>query len=116
MAAPINKGTALLIGIGLYTYTGYLVQDVTIKVTGEERKVKGEDGATAAVILTDLGTSIELNLVALSATTPTTLAKGDSITINSVVYRITDVDVKRVRGEECNVRISAEKEASMTYT
>ena len=116
MAAPIVKGTALLVGIGAYTYTGYLVQDVGFKVTGEERKVKGEDGATASVILTDLGVAIELNMVALSATTPTTLAKGDIITVNSVKYRVIDVDVKFVRGEECNVRISAEKEASMTYT
>lgn len=116
MAAPTQKGTALEVGIGSYTYTGYYVGKATLKPTATVRSVEDEDGATATVLIINKGKELRLeDLVVKSGSDPTTIAIGDTITINSVNYRITDVDPVRTKGQEMIVSFTAVKEDSMSY-
>ena len=117
MAAPTELGTNVIVGIGSYTYTGYIVQSFGgPKPTGEVRKIKDENGATTTVLVADKGRTMSIDMIVKDASDPTTIALGDTITINAVAYRVTDVDTTSTAGEEMTVRIDGEKEDSMTYS
>jgi len=117
MGAVTQKGQALEVSIGDYTYTGYYVGTVEITPEGEVRKVKDEDGATATVLIIDKGKRLRMSdLVVKSGSDPTTIAIGDTITVNSVNYRFVSGNAVKTKGQEMIWNMELEKEDSMTYS
>ncbi len=116
MAAPTQLGTALEVCIGDYLYTGYFVQEAALSPTGVERIVRDENGATATVLISDKGKKLKMSGIVKSGSDPYSIEIGDTVTVNSVNYRITSADPVRKAGEEMAFSFEAVKEDSMTYT
>lgn len=117
MAAPTEIGQALVVGIGSFTYTGYYVMGSTLKPTGTIRIILDEDGAAATILITNKGKELQMrDLTVKSGSDPEAIEIGDTVTVNLVNYRITEVDPPRTAGEEMKVSFTAIKEDSMTYS
>lgn len=115
MAAVTQKGESLIVGIGAYTYTGHIVEDVTVKSSAEVEKIKSEDNETTTRLISDPMKEITLSVIMKTGAGTDALVIGAAITINSVAYCIDSVEVKRTRSA-AKATITASKEASMTYT
>lgn len=116
MAAAVQKGTTLIVGIGAYTLTGYIVEEVGVKPIADVEDIRDEDNASKTKIITNPGSEITIAVIAVGTTTSLdSLGIGSTITVNSITYMVTDVDPKRSRGAMKGT-IKAIKEASMTYT
>jgi len=115
--AVVQKGTQLVVGIGGFVYAGYIVENVGgPKPMANEKVILDENGATTTIIISDPWKEIKLAMIVKAGSDPTTIAIGDTITINAVNYRVTAVDPQRIRGEEMKVTIDAKKETSMSYS
>ena len=115
MADPTELGTQLEVGIGSDTLTGYVVQGVTRKPTGTVREILGEDGAATTILISNKGKSLALELVVKQGTDATLLTMGDSVTVDSVIYCVVDVDLGKTVAEEQTVTLDLIKEDSITY-
>ena len=115
MAAPIQKGTSLLVGIGGYTYTSHIVEDANPKPKADIEVIKDEDNATSTKIITDPGKTLKLSVIAKAASTIEDVKIGDTVTIKAVAWMVHDVDIKRSRGA-LKATLDLVKEDSMTYT
>jgi glucose-6-phosphate isomerase len=113
--SQIQKGTALIIGIGSNTYTGHVVEDTTAKLDADQEVIKGEDNETLTKILSDPKKTLKVSLIAKSGSTIETVKKGDALTINSVAYMVESCEVKRSRSA-MKVTLDLIKEDSMSYT
>lgn len=113
--ATTQKGEQLDIGIGGYTYTGYIVEDVTITPTAEIDVIKDEDNATVTKLISDPGETLNINCIIKNGSS-VNFDIGDSITINGTTYMLdTGSSVSRSRGA-ARLTLSLIKEDSMTYT
>jgi hypothetical protein len=97
MATPTQNPGTMLIGIGSYTYTGYIVESVDLEKTGQYEEVKDEADDTAHIIVSNKGKRLRLSMLVKAATTPETIKKGAQITVNSVIYLVEDAKVSRNR-------------------
>ena len=121
MPAPTQKGQEMLVGIAALTFTGYFVETIDKEPTAEVEKVKDENGATATVIISDPGDRISGSMLVKADAGSAVDAEldsrniGDTVTLDSVGYRIEAWKVARSRGVT-KVDFTAEKEDSMTYS
>jgi len=121
MAAPTQKGQEMLVGIGAYTLSGYIVETLDREPIAEVEAIKDENDATATKIIADPGFRISGRmLVKASGGSPAdaaldTVDVGDAVTINSVAYMVESWKVGRSR-KTAVVDFAAVKEASMTYS
>jgi len=115
MAATTQTGQSLIIGFNNMVYTGYIMQTLAIKATGEQTVIKDEDAATTTILISNLGTALDFTAIIKSTGSITPPTKGQSVTINNVVYRTEDASVKLTAGA-AELTWSGIKEASMTYT
>lgn len=115
--AVTNLGTQYTIGFGSYTVTGLTLESLDLEKTGEVEQIKGEDGATTAVLISDPGTSIRLTgMVKTSGgSTIQALTVGGTITCNGVNYMVL-TNSSKYTNKICRVDITARKETSMTYS
>lgn len=113
--AILNKGEAMLIGIGSNTYTGYIVETVDLEAAGEMEEILGEDGDADAILFSNLGTRVRLSMLAKTGQTPETVKKGDQVTINSVIYVVEDAKVNRNR-KVAKFDLTLYKPASITFS
>ena len=117
MTAPIQKGTAVLVGIGDYTISGYIVQTVNIENDAEEEVIReGVNNTTKTVILSDPAVQLTVEAVVENGTTASTLKRGDAVTVNDVAYRIANAPSLALSGNAARIRLQLRKEASMSYT
>jgi hypothetical protein len=115
MAAPVQKGTAMEIGIGGYTYTGYVVEEAEHEAIAEIEVIKGEDNETATKIISDPGVRVTLNALCKSGSTLSGVEVGDTVTVNSVAMMVEKPTIRRSRGV-ARMTLTLVKEDSMTYT
>lgn len=115
MTAPVQKGTTLIVGIGSYTLSGYIVEEVGLKPTAEIETIKGEDNESVTQIISDPGKELTLAVIAKSGAGIESLGIGSVLAVNGVSYLVTDVDPKRSRGA-LKATIKLMKKDSMTYT
>ena len=116
MAVPSQQGQAVEVGIGSYTYAGYVVEGVDLEATGNTKFLTDEVDETKTRIDWDPGDKLSIEMYAKSGSDPTTLNKGDTITVNAVVYAIDERRIRRAKGaEEVKVTLALEKKDSMTY-
>lgn len=112
----VQKGEVLLIGVNGNTYTGTIMEDVTLSSGGEAEENKGDNGETVNVTITNLKDEISFTAT-IKGTSFTKPAFGDIVTINTVKYRTTKADVKYSKvPKAAQFSFSGIKEASMTYT
>ncbi len=114
MAAIVQKGETLKIGFGDNTYTGYIMQDFTKESTGEQDVIKDENNATVTVLVSDQGYQIGFTAIIKDSGSIIPPDQGDSITIDSVAYRVLSASVKQT-SKASELTISAIKEDSMSY-
>ena len=115
MTAPVQKGTAMLLGIGSDTYSGHLVEETERQATAEVETIKNTDDETKTVIISDPGVRLTLNVLCESASTLATVKIADTVTVNAVAYRVEDVTMRRNR-KVARGTLRLIKEASMSYT
>ena len=118
MAAIVQLGTSVVVGFGSQTQTGFIMQTVSgPNPTADVSTVVAEDGSTGTVLVADKGKTLELEGVGTTAglSTADGLELDDTVTVNSVAYRVTAVSIDR-GPKETRVRLSLIKEVSMTYT
>lgn len=117
MAAPVQKGQAVVLGIGPYTYAGYVVEGADLDETGNTKFLTDENDETTTRIDWDPGVKLSIEMYAVDPSDPTTIRKGDLVTVDSVVYAVDDRKIKRQKGaEEVKVTLDLEKKDSMTYS
>lgn len=102
------------IGIGGYTYTGYVVEEAEHEAFAEVEPIKNEDNETETKIISDPGTRVTLNVLGKSGSTLESVGIGDTVSINSVSMMAERVTQRRSRGV-LRATITAVKEDSMTY-
>ena len=115
MTAPVQKGTAMNIGCGGYTYTGWVVEEAGLEPTAEIEVIKDEDNATQTKILSDPGVRVTISCIGEGSSTLEAVKKGDAITVNSVSMMVEEARQTRTRGV-IKATLTLVKEASMTYT
>lgn len=113
--SPVQKGTTVLLGYGSYTYSVILTDDCTVTPTAVVSTINDENNTTTTVVIYDPGQQLEMSGVIKGTVVPTILLIGGTVSINSVVWRLTKYDIKLAR-TEAKLSLSAIKEASMTYT
>ena len=113
--ALVQKGTALEVGIGGYTYTGYIVEDADVEVGADIEDIRGEDNDITTKLISNAHSRVTVNVIGKSGSTLASLKTGDAISLNSVSMMVESVTVKRSRGA-LKGTIKAVKEGSMTYT
>ena len=117
MGEPVQKGQQVELGIGDYTYTGYVVEGVDIDETGNTKHLTDENDETVTRIDWDPGVKLSVEMYAKQNSNPTTIRKGDLVTVNAVIYAVDDRKIRRAKGaEELKVTLELEKKDSMTYT
>lgn len=128
MAAIVQKGTAVKIGFGGITYTGYVLQSASLEGTGEQKALKDTDNATMTVLVEDLGLRYSLELLVLNTVNLVNLpAQGDTFTLTTdfdmgtspapaeLKLRIESVSIA-LMAEDARLSLTVIKEVSMTYT
>lgn len=112
----VQKGTSVTVGFMGKTYSNLIMQTVSFGPIANEKDIIGENGATTTEIYTDPGTKLTLEGVVLSAglTALKALKKGDAVTVDSVAYRIDDIELKG-SAEEAHCTLSLIKKDSMTH-
>ena len=115
MTAPTQLGTTVLVGFMGHTYTAVIMDSVKLTPTGDQDEIRDEDNATATVIISNAGTQIDFTGIIKGTTVVAPPAKGSSIAVNSVTYRVLDSNVEYSR-LAAKLTVTAIKEASMTYT
>ena len=118
---PVQKGETLLLGFGVFAYTGYMPEDgLTWKSPADIEAVKDENNATLTKIITDPRNEFEMTLLIKSTGSITPPKQGDTVTLippggTSTAYRCRDASVELARGIS-KLKLSLIKEASMTYS
>jgi len=115
MTTPTQLGTTVLVGFMGHTYTAVIMDSAKLAVTGDQDEIRSEDNETCTVIVSNKGTQIDFSGVIKGSTVVTPPAKGSSVTVNSVIYRVLDSSVEYSR-LAAKLTVSAIKEDSMTYT
>lgn len=113
--APVQIGTTLIVGIGSYTLSGYLVEESTRKPLADVEDIHDENNVSVTKIVSNPRVEITLAVIVVSGTSVESIGIGSTISVNSVTYMVTDIDPKRSRGA-LKATIKAIKEGSMTYT
>lgn len=108
-------GTQRLIGFNGKTVSGYQSDTVDLEKTGDIEEVRDGSNETATKFISNKGKRISTTLIVNAATTPETVEKGDTVTIDAVNYMVEEWRVSYVR---LAARVSAVlvKEDSMTYS
>jgi len=116
MANPVQLGQAVELGIGGYTYEGYVVEGVDIEETGNTKFLTDEVDETVTRIDWDPGKKLSVEMYAKSGSDPESIRKGDTLTVNGVLYAVDDRKIKRQKGaEELKVTLDLEKKDSISY-
>lgn len=115
MAAPVQKGESLIVGIGSYTYTGHIVEEANPKPIVDIDPYRNEDDAVCTKVLANPGKSLVISVIAKAGSTLAATLIGAAITVNSVAYMVEDVDPKYSR-KALKLTLRLIKEDSMTYT
>lgn len=114
----IQKGEALKIGVGSYTYTGYVMEDVTLEPVADVNVIKNELGVTSTVIISDPASRISFNaLIKDSGGSLVPPIIGATVTIATVAYRTESATVNMTKEPGVSkLSFKGIKEGSMTYT
>jgi ribosomal protein S13 len=117
MATPAQKGESLVIGIGDYTYAGYIVNSVGIEKTADVKDITNEDGDEVTNIIGNKGKELRMGMIVKTGTDADAVAIGDVVTINSEKYLVTAAPVTKNKGiDETTIELTCKKKDSMTYT
>ena len=115
MTAPVQLGTACEIGIGGYTYSGFIVEDAERQSIAKVEDVMDEDDATLAKIISNPGVRVTVNVMGKSGSTLEAVKIGDVVTMNSIAMMVEDATQRRSRGV-LKGTLKLIKEDSMTYS
>lgn len=112
----VQKGTAVSVGFMGKTYASLIMQAVSFGPDSELKEIKGENNATTTEIYSNPGAKLTLEGVVLSSalTALKAIKKGDAVTVDSVAYRVDDIEIKG-SPEEAHCTISLIKRDSMTH-
>jgi hypothetical protein len=114
--ALVQKGTSVVVGFNGVTYTNFIMQDAGEKLSADKDEILDESGDTATYLFTDKIKMLTLTGVVKGTTLATVqgLIPGGTITVNTVAYIITDVDLK-VSAKQVEATITCEKPDEFTY-
>jgi len=97
--AVLQKGTDVLITLGTFTYTGYIVDSASLKPLADIEEVRDENNHIVTKLYWKQGDQLSLDLIVKDTIDPTTIDIGDQITIDSVIYLVDDADVSYARNQ-----------------
>ena len=109
-----QKGETLLIGFAGNTYTGYVMEDLTLEPTADVQEYRDESNNVIMKVITNPAKAIQFTAMIKGANCPA-LAVGDAVSINNVSYMCTKASVKFSR-LAAQLQFAGIKETSMTYT
>jgi len=115
MTAPVQLGEELEIGIGGYTYSGWIVEEAEKTDIAEIEEIRSEDDDVCTKIIKNPGKRVTINCIGEAGSDLESVNKGDTVTVNSVAMMVEDVTQRRSRGV-IRATLVLVKEDSMTYT
>ena len=112
-SAIVQKGVSLLIGCNGITYTGTIMDDVSLTLNADVEDNKDENGGTVNKTITNPRKEISFTATVKGSSIEQP-AIGDSVTVNGVAYFCTKSDVKYSKAPKaCQFSFSGVKEDSM---
>lgn len=114
--ALVQKGTGVVVGFSGVTYTNFIMQDAGEKTQADKDEILDESGDTVTYLFTDKTQLFTLTGVIKGTFLATVqgLIPGGTLTVNSVVCIINDVDIK-VSAKQTECTITCEKPEEFTY-
>jgi len=114
----VQKGTAVQVGFSGNTNTNLIMQAFSRGLLGNLSEIMSEQNATETEIYTNPGHSLELQGVVKNAATEyetlIALIRGSALTVNSIAYRVDDIDLAG-GAAETRATIRCTKLDSMTH-
>lgn len=112
--AATNYGVVPL-KFGTDTYTGYIVDSLSLDQSTEETEIIDEIGDIVGVV-TNYGLKDTITVETMPKTGTTLILRGAVFTINSVEYLIKSVSKKEGKGAVMKYTINATKHGSVDYS
>jgi hypothetical protein len=113
-----QTGDAVQVGFDGHTQTGFIMQVVSgPNPEADVSEITAQDASTYSVLVADEKHTLELEGVLTTAGLSTMEGKeiGDTITVNTVAYRITSLAINR-GPKQTSCRLGLIKEDSITYS
>lgn len=108
-------GTTVVVGFGSQTHADLIMQVVSGPNPGSDSTpIKGHNAETVTVLVADKFKTLSLDGVVTSLTAIEALTHASTLTVDSIVYRVTNVSIDRT-AKETHAKIDLIKEDSMTY-
>lgn len=112
--AATNYGVVPL-KFGTDTYTGHIVDSVSIDSSTEETEIMDEIGDIVGVV-TDYGKKSSITVETMPKTGTTLILAGAAFTIGTIEYLIKSVSQKQGKGGVMKYTINATKHGSVDYS
>jgi len=114
--ALVQKGTTVVVGFNSDTYTNMIMQSAGEKTSSENTEILDESGDNCTDLFADETIQFTLTGVIKGTmyATVAALIPGGTVTVNSIVCIITDIDIK-VSALQTEATITCEKPDEFTY-
>jgi hypothetical protein len=117
----VQKGTAVCVGFNGYTYSNFIVTDVTLAFgQANVKDIMGEQGAVVTKLLTNPRKGLTISgVIKASGTELATLVAlkvCDAVTVNTVAYGVAEPPQIVMGTEEARCTLVLVKEDSFTYS